>query len=117
MTPHFAPKMHLPMSVSLLPLQGPFDNRDSLNLPQVTGCEGTGSQDILGTFILDGGGCRGSWKSVWDPGALLAAWLSYGPEAAEAARFQAGMLPQSLLSNSLVPASFWLSSHSSSSND
>lgn len=59
MTPHFAPKMHLPMSVSLLPLQGPFDNRDSLNLPQVTGCEGTGSEDILGTFILDGWGSKG----------------------------------------------------------
>lgn len=59
MTPHFAPKIYLPMSVCLLPLQGPFDNRDSLNLPQVTGCEGTGSKDILGTFILDGWGCKG----------------------------------------------------------
>lgn len=100
--PHFALKMHLSMNVSLLPSQEPFGDRDSLRLSQKTSCGvkrcmGIGSKGILGMFI---------WGRH-EPGRL-----PYSHEAAGAARSRAGVL----LSNSLVPASFWLSPHSSSSN-
>lgn len=74
--PHFIPEVHLPVHLSLLPSQGSFGDRDSLRLPQLTGCVVRRCvgirQGILGMFIH--GACwnaMGAWKAAWDPGASV----------------------------------------------